>query len=306
MASEATIYLPTIEENLFGGLEPIRMSGTDDSAFILDNGKTVDLPQAGTHGSITKGNTSYPVTIADRSDADVTYSLTNVEIDPIRNTAFTQNNASYNRFASIINDATSGLGYWAARYILTQWYPGIATANSVNTTGTATYTTQCPGGSEVVKSVDIQDIINCALILDKQVIPRDDGRNLILNASMYNSIFSNMSDNDYLNFASRNLKTGLVDSIHGFKVIMMADTLNITVGGVVSDPDISPTGTTTSKSVGLAFHKSAVSYAMGDVNVFLNDGDAPNYGDVLSGTVFAGGKYRRTGKEGIVSLVETT
>lgn len=303
MASEATIFLPTIMENLFGeGMSAVKEAGTDHSSFILGNGKTVDIPQAGTHGSITQGNTDYPVDIEERTDGDLTYNLTNVEIEPIRNGRWQEDTSSYNRMMSLINDATKGLSYYAARVIFGTWYHKTA-GQFVETTGSTGYVSQAPNSTEEVKSLTIADVIKAALILDKQGFSRINDRMLILNASMYNSLFNDVDAGDYLNFASRNLQTGLIENLHGFKLRMVSDVVNLnSIGSTVKDPDA--TGTTADISAGLAVVKSAASFAVGDPYIHWEADSAPNYGAVLSADIFVGGKYARTDKKGIVPILE--
>lgn len=59
------------------------------------------------------------------------------------------------------------------------------------------------------------------------------------------------------------------------------------------------TGATTDAAVALAVHKSAISYSMGDINIFNSDKDAIYLGDIVSGAIWAGANYRRYSKKAL-------
>ena len=121
--STVTKWHPYVLNNLFGELQPLIPVATDDSAFILNNGKTVAIPNAGTLPTITIGRTTgYPANATARADVDNTYNLEKIEIDPIVIHDFEESTASYDKAGSVIEDATKGLGWSAARYIMTQWW----------------------------------------------------------------------------------------------------------------------------------------------------------------------------------------
>lgn len=303
--SVATQWLPTVEGNLFGAFEPIRKIATDDSVFILNNGKTVAVPNAGAAASITGGRTSgYPAAATDRTDNDNTYNLLNIEIDPIRVSRFEENNTSYNKLASLIDDATKGLGWWAARYIMTQWFTTDAGVNDYATTGSVTYASQATGSTvSAAKALSYSDIVKLGMMLDKQAIPRDNNRWLVLNASMYNGLFLELKAANQLELASKSAMTGLLDWIHGFNVIMLPEVINVTASNAAARAP-GHAGAATDISAGFALHKSCVSMAMGDVMIYEQNDSPEYYGKIVSGDIFAGGKYRRTDKKGVITVYE--
>ena len=82
MAIQKEVWIPAIEENIYKGLEIISNVCTDDSTYV--GNKTVHIPNAGTAPTVSRGNTTYPVAITERTDSDVNYNLTNFEIGPVR------------------------------------------------------------------------------------------------------------------------------------------------------------------------------------------------------------------------------
>ena len=78
MAIQKELWSGAIQENFYKGIEVIKQAFTDDTMFLMSgaNGaKTIHVPSAGSLGSPTKGNSTYPVSITERPDQDVSYDL---------------------------------------------------------------------------------------------------------------------------------------------------------------------------------------------------------------------------------------
>lgn len=302
-ATRADIYAPIIEDNLFQALNPILSAAKDDSNYLMSNpkGETVYIPQAGSNASVSHGNSTYPVTVTERTDSTVTYDLTNIEIEPVRYGRFDEETVSYDYKGSLLNDATGAVGAYAAKYIMSQWYHK-TTDQYVETTGDTTYTSTATGSTDVVKALTLANIIEAAQILDKQHIPSND-RYLIIPTAMYYSLFDDITATDYLNAATRIMETGKIDTIHGFKLITQPTVCNVTsTYASARTPDSA--GATGDLSAALAVYKPYASYAIGSINVYDNPDESTYYGGVMSADLFVGGKYRRTGKEGVVPIIE--
>jgi hypothetical protein len=310
MAIQKEIWLSSIEDNLFKGFELLQQAATNDSAFV--NNKTVHVPNAAAAPTVSRGNTTYPVAVSERNDTDLTYNLTNFEIGPVRLGWADGLQLSYDKVASVTNDFMGNLSENMKNWAISQWWThnGGDVDRLVSTTGTAT-TTNWLGGSATgaLKQLLGADVRNAAKILDKEKFPVTD-RYLLLDYEMFWQLLGDVSYN-----ANRiEVVAGLpatIDNIHGFKVIQLPYVLALSANtGTLTTiapnaADGSFTFSSTSRPAGLAFHKSAVSFAWTDPYIMTNDNDATMFGDVMSATVYGGGKHRRIDGKGVVAIRAT-
>lgn len=298
MAIQKELWIPEIQENLYKGIEAIKVSATDDSAFV--ESKTVHIATAGAATAITKSNSSYPVTISERTDNDNSYDLTNYEFGPYRIGWTDQLQLSYDKTKSIINDLTGGLAERVAREMMISWYH-YTTAMYVTTSGSS-YTAHATGATGNRSGLTGKDLRAAAGILDAQLMPQSD-RYLLVDSTMFWQL---MDDLEYNADRISALPNGLVvapGSPYGFTVIQMPTVVYATTAGVVRT--YGHAGTTTDKAVALAIHKSAASWALTDVEMFEGlDKDPAYFGALISGAMYGGGKYRRYDKKGVVPIVQ--
>lgn len=300
MAIQRELWVNAITENLWKGFEAMRHVGTDDSTFV--ESKTIHIPAAGST-KVTRGNVTYPVTAVEREDHELSYDLTNFEIGPVRLGWADGLQLSYNKVQSVTNDFMGNMAEHMQRYICSQWYSYQA-STLVSTSG-ATATNWLTGASAntSLHSITGADVRSAAEILDRDKFPMND-RFLILDYKMFWQLLGDLTYNP----ARLEIVAGLsatIDNIYGFKVIQFpyVAAIGITNGIVVpeaTDGSIAWTGG--NRPLGLAFHKSAVSFAFTGIKPFTNNDDSSMFGDILSASVYGGGKYRRYGKEGVVGI----
>lgn len=300
MAINREIWLPVIEENLFKGVDALAGVATDDNVYL--NAKTVHIPSAGTAGAVTKDNTTYPVSVSERTDTEVTYSLSNYEVGPIRvNSLVDRAQLSYDKMQSVINDYMGGLSDRVARELMLSWAHSTA-GKKVITTGAAT-AAYAPTAGGNRKAITSSDVLLAAKILDKQLLPSTD-RYLILDSEMFYQLMTEF------NFGANRMELSVIQGltilnapIYGFKVIQMP-----VVGYSVVTTDAirayGHAGATTDNAFGLAFHKSAVGMAKGESQLLVDEGSATMFADVVSATLYAGGSYRRYNKDGVVPIFQ--
>ena len=304
MAIQKEIWLQSIEDNLYKGLEAIIAVSRDDSAFV--NNKTIHIPSSGTAPTISKGNTVYPASISERTDQEITYDLSNYEIGPLRLGWADQLQLSYDKTLSIANDFMGNLSDRMAKEFMAAWYYK-ATASLVETSGTATTTNWLSGGTGALQHLTGADVRSAAMILDKQIIPSGD-RYLLLDPDMFWQL---MGDLDY-QAARLGVFAGLPTApgpVYGFTVIQMPYVAAVDTSDVIKTPsaaDGSFTYTTTDRPIGLAVHKSALSFAITPVEGFVMDKDPAYFGDVLSASIYGGAKYRRYDGKGSVAIRATS
>lgn len=301
MAIQKEIWLQSIEDNLYKGLEAIIAVSRDDSAFV--NNKTIHIPSSGTAPTISKGNAVYPASISERTDQEVTYNLTNYEIGPLRLGWVDQLQLSYDKTSSIANDFMGNLSDRMAKEFMAAWYYK-ATASMVSTSGTATTFNWLGGASTgALKHLTGANVREAAMILDKQIIPSGD-RYLLLDPDMFWQL---MADLDY-QAARLGVFAGLPTApgpVYGFTVIQMPYVAAVNNTNDIILPNAlngSFTYAANDRPIGLAVHKSALSMAITPVEGFVSDKDPSYFGDILSASIYGGAKYRRYDGKGVVSI----
>lgn len=298
MAIPRELWVEAVQENLFAQLEKILPGATDDSAYR--NGKTIHIPEAGTAGTILK-NPSRPLTVATRTDNDLSYDLDEWIMPPRLNPFADTMQVPYDKLQSLINDILGGIGYRAMREFLINWYTD-ATYN-VGTSG-ANAAAHAPGGTGNRKSLTYADVEKARKTLSELEFP-DADRYLYLDLTMSAQLRADLGVTTYRDFvAGYDPNTGKLPMLAGFQLIEVPHVAYVTNANVVRE--YGNAGATTDSAVALAVHKSAISYSMGDINIFNNDQDAIYAGDIVSGAIWAGAKYRRYSKKGVVPIIQTT
>lgn len=299
MANEVKIFEPEFEDNLYQAFDPIRVFAKQDP--VGAGAKTVSIPTAGalSYANINSAST-YPRDGITRTDATTTYDLTNIEIDPIRIGNWEEFSQNANLRQSIFADITGLLGQYAIRTILNGFWTGTA-AYEYGTTGAKTYTNR---HGDVVKNLTPADVALIARKLDLQKVPRDNERYLILDPEMYAGLVSEMAAAGYLEVAATAFQTGMIPMFHGFKIIMLPEVGFSTIANAALQP-VNATANANDCNFGFALHKNFVGFAASNVNLFLQESSPEYYGAVISGSFYAGGKYRRANPIGCVTVFET-
>lgn len=298
MAIQQDLWLAEIQENLFKGLEAISIAATNDSAFV--NGANVHIPNAGTPASVTKGNSTYPVAVAERTDNDLSYALTNYEIGPMRLGIADQIQLSYDKEKSLINDLMGGISERVARELMISWYHYTSGAY-VTTTG-SNYTAHATSATGNRKGLTGADLRMAAGILDRQKMQMAE-RYLLVDSTMFWQLMDDLEYNaDRVGVLGNGLQTA-PGTPYGFTVIQMPTVVTATTAGVVNA--YGAAGATTDKAVALAIQKSAASWALTDVEMIDGlDRDPAYFGKLISATMYGGGSYRRYDKAGVVPIIQ--
>ena len=299
MANEVTIFIPEFEDNLYQAFDPIRVFAKQDP--VGAGAKTVNIPSAGalSYANINSAAT-YPRDGITRADTAQTYELTNIEIDPIRIGNWEEFSQNANLRQSIFADITGLLGQYAIRTILNGFW-STASGYDYVTTGSTAYTNR--HGETTAKQMTLTDVANVARLLDLQKVPRDNERYLVLDPEMYAGLVAQMAQAGWLDVAATAFQTGTIPMVHGFKVIMLPE-VAIATGSNNSVVAIGTTAAATHLNVGYALHKNFVGFAASNVNLFLQENSPEYYGAVISGSFYAGGKYRRATPVGCITIYE--
>jgi hypothetical protein len=307
MAVQKELWLPLIEENMFAAWERLSMLATDDDIYVnsgVGRAKKVYIPQAGAAGTLLIDPSVYPLTVSERADTTLDYTLEHLVMPPIRLGNFDTSLLTYDKMKSILNDHTGTIGEAQLYKAFIKWYIGKRTGKFVETSGTTAAVSAATGSTQSCKVILPADVIKAAEILDTQKVPDDGQRFLVLSAQMFYQLLSAITA------VSSNIsiieKDGLVmlnQPYYGFNIVKFPQVINV-VTSTYAVRALGHAGATTDRQAGLAFHKSMVSVAKGDFNLFVDEGSATMLGDVVSAEAYIGGLYRRADFVGVVPIVQ--
>ncbi len=295
MAVQQELWSSIISENLFDAISPILAAATDDGKE--GNAKTIHVPAAGAAGTILT-NPSRPLTAAARTDVDHSYDMTEFVMPPRWVTYADYLNLSYDKLKSLLNDISMGLPDRVMKEFTINWYPGAA-GDSVTTSG-GNAVAHATGATGTRKSLTYENLVAAAVALDKQGIPSSD-RYLIVDATMFGQLVENLGITTYRDAAILNPSTMDLPPVAGFKVIKVHQ-VAYAATSTYAVRAYGHGGATTDHALALACHKSALSYGYKGAEVFVDLKSAIYAGDVVSGAVYAGAKYRRSDRKGVVTI----
>ena len=262
------------------------------------------MPQAGSLPGAVKNRTVFPAAIIDRDDTTLDYDLDSFSVDPVRIGRIDEVQISYAKRQSVMKQHLNILMDIIAKEGIFNWASDTA-ANQVRTTG-ATSTANLPSGaSGSRKKLTVQDLAQVTQVLDDQDVP-DDGRWIMLPSKMYQEFFTitELIRDDII--GKTTLPTGVLNKILNFNVIKRSSNTVVKYDNA---------GTPQRKAVGaasasddnfgaIAWHVDFVATALGSIEVFANEKDAPNYGTIISADVLSKTTKLRTDEAGIVTLIQ--
>ena len=306
MALDREQWLADIQENLFKDNAIINRAVNHDG-FV--NYKTVHVPQAGANPTITKNLGSFPATITQRTDSEITYSMDTYYVEPIhieagQETAF----LSYEKRMSVLNQNIATLEEALVNNALYKWAPSGST-RLVRTTGTGTTNALAPSATGNRNAITLADILSAKAILDAENVPAS-GRILLLPSSMYNAQLLAIADvYQAQSYGQSALPSGVVTRIHGFDVmirstVVVYDNTGTPVIKAVGDNGVPSSPASTDNLGALAYHPSFVAKAMGNTEVMINEGVAEYYGSIVSAFQLFGASKMRTSQVGVVAIVQ--
>lgn len=301
MAVQKQIWQNTIIEEFWPD-DSFASKATNDSEYV-NQGKTVHIPNAGAPSGVKKNRSTLPAEVKVRTDVDVTYDLDEFTTDPVRIPHADTVELSYSKRNSVISQDKNKLRNDAHQSILEKWAPD--TKYRITTTGASrdAYITNATGQR---KALTTKDVLGLQTKFDLQDVPAAD-RYLLLDAVMYNDLLGDMIESQKIGFfAQADAKKGIVGELYGFKVMKRSTVLRFTSAGALVKTSEGATLNATDLAAGLAFHKDAVSVAMGEVVMFDSVNNPTYYGDIYSFLVRTGGAKRRTDGKGIFAIVEGT
>lgn len=305
MALIKEIWIADVQEALNQNADFLPYS-TDHSGYVAFG--TVHLPQSGANPSVLVAPSTFPLTVAERTDTDRTYSLVQYALQPTLITNIDELQISYDKRQSVIGQQLSTLTQTIGNYVATSW-AAIGATNLIATTGAAG-TTLAPGATGTRKQVALLDIANLAAKLDNDNIPRN-GRKLLMPVGMFWELFtiSDIVRASYNGFQVNALATGVVAQLFGFD-IMIRPTVAVYANGGTSPKAVGAATATTDNLACIAWHPTVVSRALGSMTPLYDAGSngngKPEYlGSIFNMEVMLGSAILRTDMKGVASLVQT-
>lgn len=307
MALQKEQWLQDIQDNLFKDNAIINRAVSHDG-FV--NYKTVHVPQAGANPTISKNISSFPATISQRTDTELTYSMDTYYVEPIhiekgQETAF----LSYDKRMSVLGNNISTLEEVLTNNALYKWAPAGAT-RLVRTSGSASSGALAPSATGTRLALTLADILKAKAILDKENVPAT-GRILLLPSDIYNTQLLAIQDvYQQQSFGQSALPSGVVARIHGFDImtrssVLVYDNTATPVIKAVGDSGVPSSPAATDNLACLAYHPSFVAKAMGSAQVFIEEDKADYYGSIVSAFQLFGASKLRTSGIGVVGIVQS-
>lgn len=292
---------------------PFLNCAIDESAGVL-GGSVVHIPQAGKSPTVVKNRSTFPATAVQRGDSSITYALDVFSTDPTHVTWQEENENSYEKTDSVLNDHIATLVEAVGDNMLYAWIHGmkksgsslvddnIPAKNIIATTGEETSVNTTDGQTGTRKALTYKELQTAQAMMNKAGVPKSD-RYCLLESYMYQQFLDSLSANQmaaFQNFAD--LQNGIVGRFAGFDIMERSSVLAFASTGSPLAPDAKLAG---NSNIGcLCWQKLSVAKAVGDIKPF-QDNDSPTYyGDIFSALVKTGGRCRRADWKGIIAIVQ--
>lgn len=270
---------------------------------------SVELPNAGTIPAVSVDRSSYPATIAQRTDVAHQYVMEELSTDPTHllwheSLAPGGGRVAYNKRADVIAQHAGSLMDKAERRAIAAWVAGLTTGNGqlIPSTGgnrTAAGPSQTGNRKRLVEA----DVLSAKLILDRQEVPQA-GRAMIITPDQHTDLIllDRFSTPD--KYGAARIPSGAVGMIHGFTVYVRSYTA-VTDGSNVIKAE-GAAAAATDQDVAVFWHRDFVRRALGGIKAFINTDEAAYYGDILSYAMMFGAVQSRNDLKGIVAVYEDT
>lgn len=281
----------------------------DASANVL-GGSVVHIPQAGNSPNAVKNRKTFPATVVQRGDHFITYPLDVYTTDPTHVSWHEENEISYDKTDSVLNDHVQTLIELVGDVMLQNWVRGlkqnsngayvadiIPNANIIPTTGVASAVNPEDGQTGTRKAFTYKEAQTVQAKMNKAGVPKND-RFAMLESYQYQQFIDSLSANQMAAFQqSADLENGIVGRFAGFNFMERASVLAFNAEGTLHNPGEALDATSDLGS--LFWQKSSVEKAMGDIKPFQETDSPTYYGDILSALVKCGGRCRRSDWKGV-------
>lgn len=301
MALQTEVWIQDIQEGLYYGNEFLYLA--QDHSMYVEN-KTVHIPQAGGAPNVVKNRTTIHTDATQRTDTELTYDLDNYTTDPIVVKNVEDLQVSYAKRQSVLAQHIATLSDVVARETLQKWAVTGSTTHVLRTTGADTGT--LPNATATGKRLKLakEDIARASARMDLDKVPAQE-RYAVVPAVMFYDLFT---DSDLIKTRAMinadMLAKGVIAELFGFWFIKRGEVVTYTSAStpVLRATDAVPAVTDCAGAV--LFSKFMTSQALGQILIYINEGDAHKYGDVFSAEVNHGAHFLRPNNIGRVSIAQ--
>lgn len=301
MAIQTEVWVRDIQDTLFYENEFLNLA-VDHSEYVKN--KTVHVPQSGGKPNVEKNRTENVADVERRTDTELTYDLDNYTTDPFLVKDVEDLQVSYNKRQSVLGQHIATLGDTVAVETLQKWAVDGSTTHVIRTTGanTAMLPHDTATGARLVLTT--QDLARAAARMDVDKVPKQ-GRFAVIPTAMFYGLFT---DKELLNqralIGEDMLKMGVVAELMGFKIIPRGEVVRYTNAGANNLRGAETAAAATDCAGAICFSRFMVSQALGEIMVYLNEGDAKSYGDIMSAEVNHAAHFLRGSNVGRVSIAQ--
>lgn len=301
MALQTEVWIADIQENLFFENEFLNLA-QDHSAYISN--KTVHIPQAGGNPTVVKNRTTDVADIKRRTDTELTYQMDNYTTDPFLVKNVEELQISYQKRQSILGQHVATLGDTIAVETLHKWAVTGSTTHVLRTTGTDDAMLPNSTATGTRNRLTIDDLARAAAVMDIDKVPKQ-GRFAVIPTAMFYGLFS---DKELVNqralIGEDMIKMGVVAQLFGFNIITRGEVVRYTDASANNLRTIGSADAATDCAGAICFSRFMVTQALGDIKVYLNEGEARSYGDIMSAEVNHGASVMRDKNVGRVSIAQ--
>jgi len=301
MAINKELWVAEVKDQLFEGAEWVRRS-TNHDAYV--NNSIVHVPNAGSLPAVQVNPSSFPLTISQRTDNDLTYSLKQIGTEPTLIQDWEAFQISYDKQSSVLRQHAGKINERVALEAAQAWaVSGTSDAARIIRTSGSNGTTLAPGATGTRKKLTYAEITKAAERMDRDKVAKA-GRILVLDTGMYWELFSdtNLIQTDIMGRVT--LPEGVINRLAGFDIYVYNAPV---VYNNASDPvkkAIGAATATTDNLAGLFFQADTVSNALGAINIYADENKPEYYGSVFSAMVLHAAAIIRTDRAGVGAIIQ--
>jgi hypothetical protein len=298
MAVQKEIWMTSIVENLFA--DNMFMSKAFNADEFVNN-KTVHIPNAGSPSAVVKNRSSFPASVTARTDTDLTFDLDEYTTNPIKIPHADTVELSYNKRESVLKNDKAQLIESVADEFTYKWSP---TGDAIIRTSGAAVAAHTPSATGDRKALDKADFKKAMTKFNQQNIPQE-GRWALVDADMLDQLLDSLTDKQLDNFnQAADIANGKVGKLYTFNVMMRSKAARYTTG--LTAKAWTTSGAAGDNAAALLWYEGSVCRALGQTEMFDDEGSPTYYADIYSFLVRAGGRPMRSGVEGLVAIVQDT
>jgi len=300
-ALQTEVWIADIQEQLYYGNEFLFLA-QDHSEFVKN--KTVHIPQAGDKPAVVKNRTAVNTDPIQRTDTELTYDLDNYTTNPILVKNIEELQISYNKRQSVLGSHIATLSDTIAVETLQKWAVSGSTTHVLRTTGAATGTLPHSTATGTRLKLTKEDMARASARMDLDKVPQKE-RYAVMPAAMFYDLFT---DSDLVRsratISEDMLKKGVITELFGFNIIKRGEVVTYTSAATPILRAAGAAAAATDCAGTVCFSRFMTSQALGEIMVYINEGDAQKYGDVMSAEVNHGAHYLRPNNVGRVSIAQ--